>query len=406
MGRGRFRLFSMTTTPGSKPVGMFRLTVAVAALAFLAMAPSTAARAFETAAKTAILLDYDTGAILFEKNADMKMPPASMSKIMTVYMVFERLKSGALSLDDKFLVSEKAWRKGGSKMFVEYRNRVRVEDLLRGVIVQSGNDAAIVLAEGLAGSESAFAEEMTRRAAEMGLAESGFANATGWPADGHVMSARDIAELARRTIAEFPEYYRYYSERSFTYHGIRQGNRNPLLFRDIGADGLKTGHTEEAGFGLTASVLRRGRRLILVVSGLDSEKARAGESERLIEWGFREFENYTLFAAGEVVTEADVWLGNAPKVPLVTRSGLTLTLPRRAWRQLKVVARYDNPLSAPVAEGAVHARLIVTAPGIAAREMPLVAGKNVGRLGVTGRLSAAVRYLLWGESEQGPRDGR
>ncbi len=354
------------------------------------------ARAIETTASNAFLVDAETGAVLLEKNADTAMPPASMSKIMTIYMVLERLSDGRLSLEDTFPVSEKAWRKGGSKMFVEVGSRVAVEDLLRGIIVQSGNDACIVVAEALSGSEERFAEEMTARAREIGLEDSIFKNATGWPDEGHVMTARDLATLAELTIERFPEFYHYYSELNFTYSDIKQGNRNPLLYREMGADGLKTGHTEASGYGLTSSVLRNGRRLILVVNGLDSGKERARESERLIEWGFREFENYALFRAGEVVDRAQVWLGEAPDVPLVIETGLVHTLPRTARDGMRVTITYEGPIPAPVRMGQRIATLVVSAPDAETLMVPLVAGASVEQLGRFGRMSAALEHLVWG----------
>ncbi len=361
------------------------------------------AAAIETLASEALLLETATGAVLFEKNAEKPMAPASMSKMMTVYMVFERLRDGRLSLDDTFRVSENAWRKGGAKsggstMFLEPGDRVKVEDLLRGIIVQSGNDACIVVAEGLAGSEDAFAEEMTVRGRELGLTDTVFRNATGWPHPEHLTSARDLAHLARRTIEDFPEYYHYYAEQVFTHNGIRQTNRNPLLYKGVGADGLKTGHTEASGYGLTASAVNRDRRLILVVNGLPSVKARSRESERLLAWGFREFHNYALFGAGETVAEAEVWLGSRATVPLVIDRDLTITLPRKARRDMAAKVVYDGPLPAPIALGDQVATLVVTAPGVEPHEVPLVAGADVGRLGLFGRLGAALRYLLWGES--------
>jgi D-alanyl-D-alanine carboxypeptidase (penicillin-binding protein 5/6) len=331
-----------------------------------------------------------------EKDADLAMPPASMSKIMTVYMVFDRLKEGRLSLDDQLLVSERAWRKGGSKMFVEVGAQVRVEDLLRGVIVQSGNDACIVLAEGLSGSEEAFAEEMTGKALEIGLTGSTFRNATGWPDPEHRMTARDLAILARRTINEFPDYYHYYGEREFTYNEIRQGNRNPLLYKTLGADGLKTGHTKEAGYGLTGSAVRNGRRLILVVNGLESVRARSEESERLIQWGFREFNNYALFEAGETVDEAPVWLGTAARMPLVAKDAIVLTLTRKARKGMKVTVNYQSPIPAPIAEGQEVATLTVTPSEGEAQHYPLYAGADVEQKGPFGRLVAAVEFLVFG----------
>ncbi|MFB3135387.1 MAG: D-alanyl-D-alanine carboxypeptidase family protein [Rhodospirillales bacterium] len=368
-------------------------------IAWAASAPPAAA--IEVVARQAILMDMATGAVLFEKNADEPAPPASMSKMMTAYMVFERLLDGRLSLDDTFLVSETAWRKGGAKsgsstMFLDPGKRVRVEDLLRGIIVQSGNDASIVIAEGLSGSEQAFAEEMTQRGRQLGLTNSVFKNATGWPDPGHVMSARDLAILARRTIEDFPEFYHYYAERNFTYNGIRQINRNPLLYKDMGADGLKTGHTTESGYGLTGTVKRGDRRLILVVNGLPTKKARSREPKRLFEWGFREFQNYALLKAGDVVADADVWLGKEATVPLVIDKDLMITLARKARPKMKVKAVFEGPIPAPVAMGTEIARLIVTVPGEETVQVPLVAGAEVERLGLLGRLGAALKYILWG----------
>lgn len=371
-------------------------------LLLLTLAPRPAA-AIETLAREALLMDITTGAILLDKNADDPMPPASMSKLMTLFMVFERLKEGSLSLEDSFPVSENAWRKGGAKsgsstMFLEPGSRVKVEDLIRGIIVQSGNDACIVLAEGLASSEKAFAEEMTQRARMLGMKTSTFHNATGWPDPDHYMTARELAILAKHTIQDFPEYYHYYSEKRFTYNGIRQGNRNPLLYRDIGADGLKTGHTEVSGYGLTASAVRGDRRLILVVNGLPSVKDRSRESERLIEWGFREFDNYKLFSANDAVVDADVWLGEEQMVPLVIDKDLVITMPRKARRDMKVAVTYEGPLPAPIAKGQVLAKLVVSAPDMNNIEVPLVAGRDVGQLGLIGRLGAALKYLLWGSA--------
>jgi D-alanyl-D-alanine carboxypeptidase (penicillin-binding protein 5/6) len=357
-----------------------------------------AAVSIDTTGKHAFMIDLTTDAVLLEKNADAPMPPASMSKLMTIYMVFERLKSGRLSLDDKFQVSETAWRKGGSKMFVMVNSRVSVRDLLRGIIVQSGNDACIVIAEGLSGSEEAFAEAMTVRGREIGLTNSAFKNSTGWPAEGHYMSARDIATLSAKIIEEFPDYYTMFAETSFTYAGIRQGNRNPLLYKKFGADGLKTGHTEESGFGLAASAERDGRRLILVVNGLSSMNERSSEAGRLLEWAFRETASYALFKKGETIDQATVWLGEAAQVPLVIDRALTVTLPRRARRDMKVRLIYTNPVPAPVQQGAAIGRLVMTAPGRDPVELPLVAGATVERLGLFGRLSAAFEYLVWGRA--------
>ena len=361
------------------------------------------ARATETVAREAILMDFATGGILFEKDADKRMAPASMSKIMTAYLVYRRLAENRLSLEDTFSVSENAWRKGGAKsggstMFLTPGERVKVVDLLRSVVVQSGNDASIVLAEGLAQSERVFAEEMTALGKSLGLEDSNFTNTTGWPDPDHHMTARDLALLSIRLIRDFPEHYKVYAERSFTYNGIAQGNRNPLLYKDIGVDGIKTGHTQETGFSLAASAKRGERRLILVVTGLKSMNERSREAERLLEWGFREFNNYALLKAGETVAEAEVWLGEAAKVPLTIGADLTLTLPRAQRRDMKVKVGYRGPIPAPIAKGQRLATLTVTVPDRAPMEFPLTAGESVERLGLVGRLKAALKHILWGES--------
>ena len=257
------------------------------------------AQAFETAAKAAIILDSRTGVVLFEKNADERMPPASMSKLMTAYMIFDQLKGGRLKLDDEVLVSERAWKMGGSQMFVKVGDRVKVEDLIRGIIIQSGNDACVTMAEAIAGSEEEFARQMTEKAKEIGLTNSTFANATGLDAPDHLMTVRDLAMLARRIITDFPEYFKYYSEREFEYGGIRQPNRNPLLQAGVpGVDGMKTGFTDGSGYGLVATAKRDDRRVITVMAGLQSAGQRRTEGERLLEYGFREFQEYRLFSAG------------------------------------------------------------------------------------------------------------
>ena len=375
---------------------MPRKLAAALSLAVLLLIPALARAEFESTAREVFLYDMNTGTVLFEKDADVPMPPASMSKIMTSYMVFEKLRDGTLSMDDTFTVSEKAWRKGGSKMFVEVGKQIRIEDLLRGVIIQSGNDASIVLAEGISGSEEAFAEAMTRKAQELGMTNSTFANATGWPDDYQRMSARDLATLAARIITYFPEFYAFYSEKEFTWHGIRQGNRNPLLYRNTGADGLKTGHTEEAGYGLTASAERNGRRLILVATGMKSMKERGRETERILNWGFREFDNYTLFESGQTVDEAEVWLGSTPTVPLASPRDIVVTLPRKLRNEMSVSVSYQQPVPSPITEGDQIAVLRVTAPGRAPQEFPLLAARTVDQLGPFGRIAAAIKYFITG----------
>ncbi len=377
---------------------VFSLFVAIGVMVL-----SGRALAIETMAREAIMLDMETGEVLLEKDADKRMPPASMSKLMTLYLLFEKLRDGALSLDDTFRVSVDAWQRGGAKsgsstMFLEPNKRVKIADLIPGIIVQSGNDACIVVAEGIAGSEEAFADLMTERAQALGLPNSTFRNATGWPHPEHLMTARDLALLSKRLIADFPQYYNFFLQQEFTYNGIKQHNRNPLIYKDMGADGLKTGHTEESGYGLTASAVRGGRRLILVVNGLPSKKARSTEPERLLEWGFREFNNYALFKKGEQVESAEIWLGKSSTVPLYIDQDIKITLPRNARRKMKVTVTYDGPVPAPVLMGDQIATLKITAPGRTPTEIPLYAGADVERLGLIGRLGAALNAILWGHS--------
>ncbi|MDF1585962.1 D-alanyl-D-alanine carboxypeptidase family protein [Marinimicrococcus flavescens] len=383
------RLFIATRT---------RLTGGLVLLALALGAPLPAA-AFETAARAAIVIDHRSGDVLFAKNPDERLPPASMSKLMTAYMVFARLEEGSLRLDDEFPVSEKAWRTGGSKMFVKVGDRVTVEDLLRGVIVQSGNDACVVVAEALAGSEEAFAERMTRRARDIGLADSTFKNATGLPDPEHLTTVRDLATLARTIIAEFPDYYGFYALTEFEYAGIHQKNRNPLLQAGVpGVDGLKTGHTSEAGYGLVASAERDGRRLILVVAGLESERQRRMEAERLLEYAFRDFREYRLFAADEAVVEAPVWMGANDRVGLVPAGPVAVTLSREARDDLVVKLLYDAPVAAPIAAGQQLGRLQLSAPGLETRDVPLVAAHDVPPAGLLKRVQDAVSHLVGGAS--------
>ena len=367
-------------------------------IVLLSVASVGRASAFETPARAAILVDLQSDQILFAKNPDEPLPPASMSKLMTAFMVFERLEEGQLSLDDTFPVSEKAWRKGGSKMFVEVDSRVRVEDLLRGIIIQSGNDACIVVAEALAGSEEAFAEQMTARARELGLTHTTLKNASGWPDPEHLMSVRDLATLAKTLIERFPNYYTLYSEKEFTYNGNRQYSRNPLLHRESGADGLNTGYTDEAGYGLVASAVRDGRRLVMVLAGLQRPGERAREAERLLEYGYQQFKSYQLFSAGEAVEQAGVWLGNEATVPLVLERDVVISLTPEGRRNLEVRVIYDGPVPAPVAKGARIAELEIVAPGIEPRRLPLIASEEVRAANLLNRVTSALGYLIWGPS--------
>jgi serine-type D-Ala-D-Ala carboxypeptidase (penicillin-binding protein 5/6) len=400
--------------PRLSDIRAFRfVTFAAAALAVLALVsagrPALAQGTFETAAKHAILVDFNTGTVLFEKNADEPMPPASMAKMMTAHLLFNELKKGAIKLDSTTVVSRGAWktwndRKGGSMMWVGVGENVKVEDLIRGIVIQSGNDACTVVAEMLAGSEDHFADWMNDEAKRIGMTNTHFTNASGWPDPDEYTSARDLATLAAYTIRDTPEYYHYYSERDFTYgkslddKDITQGNRNPLLYGTPGADGLKTGHTEEAGYGLTGSAIRDGRRLIVVVSGLDSVKARASESAALLEWGFRNFKDYKLFSEGQTIENARVWLGDKPGIDLLAPNDLTVTMSRSARRNMKVTLVYDSPIPAPIAKGQQVATLTVEAPDYKTMQVPLIASDDVGTLGFAGRIGAALNYLVLGRS--------
>ncbi|HXO91333.1 MAG TPA: D-alanyl-D-alanine carboxypeptidase family protein [Stellaceae bacterium] len=359
--------------------------------------PSKPGIGIETQAKHALVLEVETETVLLDKGADERIPPASMSKIMTAYVVFGMLKEGRAALTDQLPVSERAWRLQGSKMFVPIGGRISIEELLKGVIIQSGNDACLVLAEGLAGSEEAFAALMNEKAQQIGLKDSHFTDVSGLPDPNHWMTARDLATLAIRTIKDFPEYYHYYSEMDYEFNNIKQGNRNPLLYKNVGADGLKTGHTEEAGYSLTASVARNDRRIILVLNGLPTMKARAQESERLIEWAFREFNNYRLFSTGDKVDDGEVWLGAEPKVPLSVGRDLIVTLPRKARKDMKVTVEYDRPIPAPIEKGTTVGRVVVTAADFSPVEAPLVAAASVERMNAFGRIATLAGYLVWGQ---------
>ena len=358
--------------------------------------PASPGAAFDTAARYALVTEADTNTVLFAKNAEERMEPASMSKLMTAYVVFSMLKDGRITLGDELPVSETAWKMGGSKMFVGIGGHIKIDDLVRGMIVQSGNDACVVLAEGLAGSEAAFVDMMNQKAQQIGLKNSHFANVTGLPDPNEWMTAQDLTTLGLHIINDFPEYYHYFSEKDFNFNNIDQGNRNPLLYRNIGADGLKTGHTDESGYSLIGSVVRGDRRVLVVVSGLASMKDRGTESERLVEWAFREFGDYKLFGDGDKVDDADVWLGRESRVGLTIAKDLTVTLPRHSRRDMKVTVSYDSPIPAPIKQGDEIGKVSVTAPGADTVERPLYAAADVPRIGTIGRMATLAGYLIWG----------
>ncbi|MCG7393838.1 D-alanyl-D-alanine carboxypeptidase [Microvirga sp. ACRRW] len=340
------------------------------------------AQSFQTSAPTAILMDADSHAVLFEKSADELTAPASMAKTMTAEVVFNEIKAGRLSFDSTFTISENAWRKGGggsggSSMFAQVNTTIRLEDLLRGLIIQSGNDAAIAIAEGIAGTEENFAKLMNERARAIGLTKSTFRNATGYGHPEQKATARDLAKLAIYIVEIYPDLYKMFGEREFTWNKIRQQNRNPLLAMDIGADGLKTGNIDEAGYGLIGSAVQNGQRLVVVVNGLKSAKDRANESRKLLDWGFRAFESRQLFAEGQVVGEAQVFGGSKRSLPLVSMKPIRVLVPRGESERVTARIIYTGPLKAPVQKGAEVARIQVNRGEMQALEMPLYANEDI-----------------------------
>ncbi len=361
------------------------LAAAIACASAFARAgnPPPSPGAFETKAKHAILMDADANLVLFEKDADTLMPPASMSKLMTLAVVFRELKAGRLKLEDEFKVSEHAWRtggapSGGSAMFAPLNSMIAVSDLIPGITVQSGNDACIVLAEGIAGTEEAFVKKMNEYAKEIGLTRSHFVNSTGLPGDGHLMTARELAVLAHYLIVTYPEYYHYFGQKDFKFGKHTYTNRNPLIFADLGVDGLKTGFIEAAGYGLVASAKRGDQRVIIVVNGLDSKREREEEPRKLIEWGFKNFKPFRLFDQGETVSDALVWGGTRHYVPLVGQGNINIILPAAADPKVKASIIYSGPIKAPIRKGDKVAVLRITsADSTATNDIPLYAGDDI-----------------------------
>jgi D-alanyl-D-alanine carboxypeptidase (penicillin-binding protein 5/6) len=365
---------------------------------FLSLAAS--AQEFRTKADKAYMIDAETGTVLFAKNEDVPVPPASLAKIMTMEVVFNEIKSGRLSLDDEFVVSENAWRTGGavshtSTMFAEIHSSIRVEDLIKGAIIQSGNDSCIVLAEGIAGSEQAFARKMTERARELGMETSVFANSTGLPNPGSKVTMRELVMLAKHTQEAYPEFYKWYAEPEFKWNGINQRNRNPLLRYDMGVDGLKTGYTEESGYGIVASVKRDDRRLLLAMSGMASEKEREEEARKMLEWGLRTFEKHKLFDANQVIGTVGVFDGNGTGVDLVPKDPVYVYLPIVDADRLKARIVYDWPLKAPVEQGDQIGRLKIWIGDTLSQETPLYAANDVPVGPLHWRAFGALQELLF-----------
>lgn len=379
----------------------FLISMRAFLLSFLsALLMPAMAYAMDTLAKQAYIIDYETGQVLFEKNAHERMPTSSMSKTLTGYVAFDALDAGRITLDQEFPVSEKAWRMQGSKMFVPLGGMVKVEDLIRGVLVQSGNDATIVLAEGIAGTEEQFVDMMNRTAQDLGMKDSHFMNASGWPDPNHYSTAHDLTILGRALIKNHPKQYHYDSEKEFTYNNIKQGNRNPLLYKNIGADGIKTGHTEEAGYGLMGSAIRGDRRVVMVLNGMASMNERAQESTRLMEWALASFINANIFQKGTKVADAPVAMGVERWVPLVVQEDLKLTLPRgsAAGKGVRATASFKGPLEAPVKQGQEVGIVRVEIPNMTPIDLPIYAAKDIPRLGFFPALVEKLERLVFGES--------
>ena len=370
-------------------------------LAAIFLVTAAAAQDFATKAKFALLMDYESGTILFDKDADQPMEPASMAKLMTVAVVFDELRSGKLTLDAQFMVSEHAWRtggtnSGGSTMFAEVGSSIRVEDLVKSVIIQSGNDAAIVLAEGIAGDELTFARLMNQKAREIGLTGSNFTNPTGLPDPAMHVTAHDLAILARYIIATYPEYYSIFSEPSFTWNKIPQPNRNSLVDMGIGVDGLKTGHTEAAGYGTVVSTTAGGRRLIAVLHGLKDERERAEEGRKLITWGTRAFDLLSIFPEGKTVGYADVYGGSTPQVPLVGKGSIDVLIAKGVGNCPSAEIVYQGPLRPPVEQGTEVASLLVMCNDKVIQTTPLYAGETVGDGDFFRKAMDALKHLAIG----------
>lgn len=378
---------------------MFRHLLSPLCLGLAMLVAALPARAFETAATGAWVYDVTTGTVLMDKNADEPLPPASMSKLMTINMLFEALRDGRVTMETTFAVSDAAVQmtaRGGSTMYLQHDDRPTVEELIHGMIVNSGNDACVVVAEGLAGTEAAFADQMTERARALGMTASTFANASGWPDPTHRMSMRDLGILALRLIEEFPEYYPVFAETEYNYKNRapdNRFNRNPLLKLGIGADGLKTGHTSEAGYGLVGSARQGDRRVIFAITGLPSDKARAEEAERIVSWAFRQFAFKTVAKAGERIAEAEVFLGAADRVGLVPEQDISLLVPALVQDTMTAEVIYTGPLRAPVAKGTRVAELVVHVPDLPDHRVPLVAEGDVARGGFLKRLGTAAGTL-------------
>ena len=350
-----------------------------------------------TPAKQVVIYDHETDEILFEKNSNNLMKPASMAKVMTSYIVFDKIKDKSLKMSDTFLVSEKAWKMGGSRTFLELNSNVSIRDLLLGLIVQSGNDAAVVLAEGISGDEEAFAREMNRYAKLLGMQNTYFTNSTGWPHPDLQTTAKDLAILSKKLIDDFPDLYKLFEEKIFTYNKIKQSNRNPLLYTMSGADGLKTGHTMESGYGLIGSVKRNKRRVTIVINGLNSKKQRTFESKRLFNIVFRETKLLSLFKNQNSIVKADVWLGNESEVDLIAEKPFKKIITPFEFNKTKIQVEWMNPLPAPIIKGQTLGSIFISIPGKTVIKENLIATKDIGKMPSFLRIKSIVKFLLYGE---------
>ncbi len=351
---------------------------------------------FLSKANFALVVDFQTGAILYEKNATSKVYPASMSKLMTLYILFEEIENGNYTLDTKLEVSEKAWRKGGSKMFLEMGKDVSVKDLLKGIIIQSGNDACIVVAENISGDESSFADLMNKKAKEIGLYNSNFTNSTGWPDENHYMTASDLAILSSRIIKDFPQFFYLFKEKKFSYNNISQNNRNPLLYSYNFADGLKTGYTEDSGYSLAATAVKSNRRLILILSGLNSEKERKDEAKKLFEWAFKNFVNISLYKKEDVVQQIDVWIGKKAVTDLYSKQDIIFTVKKENRKNFQAKVIFDNPVVAPINTETAYGKLVVGNTTNGLLEYPLYSKEIIEKAGFFKKITNSLSYLIFG----------
>ena len=354
--------------------------------------------AIDTKAEQAIVMDFDTNEILFEKNSNSKTPPASMTKIMTVYAAFDRLKNTDLSINNECTVSAKAYKMGGSRTFLEIDDKVSIDDLLKGIIIQSGNDASVALAECLAGTEEDFAKLMNVYAKRLGMNNTNFINSSGWPEDDHYSTVYDLAILSNAVIREFPNLYLYFADEEFTYNDIKQPNRNKLLSSVQGADGLKTGFTKASGWGIAATAKREDRRITVVINGTNSSRSRMNESANLINWAFSQTSQKELVREGQVIAQVDVWLGNKPRVNLISSRKVVSTLSFDQLQLIKSSIQYKKPLDAPILKGNSYGKLLISIEGKPNIEIDLVAEENVGTINPILKIFAALKYLIFGST--------